>query len=65
MKAVVQACRKAIRVDYAKVKRSNEMVALVENMAKKNRSRFLIAVLLTTLICSQETIAYLFFWFTN
>jgi hypothetical protein len=27
--------------------------ALVENMVKKNRSRFPIAVLLTTLICSH------------
>jgi hypothetical protein len=26
---------------------------LVENMVKKTRSRFLIAVILTTLICSQ------------
>ena len=35
--------------------------ALVENMVKKNRNRFPIAVLLTTLICSQYTTAYLFF----
>ena len=29
------------------------LCSLVENMVKKNRSRFPIAVLLTTLICSQ------------
>ena len=37
-------------------------VSLVENMVKKNYSRFPIAVLLTTLICSQLTIADLFFF---
>ena len=41
------------------------MEALVENMVKKKRSGFPIAVLLTTLICSQQTIANLFFGFTN
>jgi hypothetical protein len=29
------------------------LITLVENIAKKNHSRFLIAVLLTTLICSH------------
>jgi hypothetical protein len=38
---------------------------LVENMVKNNCSHFPIAVLLTTLICSLWTIAYLFFWFYN
>jgi hypothetical protein len=32
---------------------THKMTSLVENMAKKNRSRFPIAVLLTTLICSH------------
>jgi hypothetical protein len=36
---------------------------LVENMVKKNRSRFPIVFLLTTLICSHQTTANLFFWF--
>ena len=31
----------------------NFEIALVENMVQKNRSRFPIAVLLTTLICSH------------
>ena len=33
---------------------------LVENMVKKNRSRFPIAVLLTTMLCSRYTTANLF-----
>jgi hypothetical protein len=40
-------------------------LTLEENMVKKNRSHFPIAVLLTTLICSHQTIAYLFFWFND
>jgi hypothetical protein len=38
-----------------------DMMSLVENMVKKNCGRFPIAVLLTTLICSQFTTAYFFF----
>jgi hypothetical protein len=38
-------------------------ITLVENMVKKNRSCFPIAVLLTTLIRSHETSVDLFFWF--
>ena len=38
--------------------------ALVENMAKKNRSRFPIAVLLTTLICSvTKRLQFFIFYF--
>ena len=36
----------------------------VENMVKKNRSRFPIVVLLTTLICNHEMITDLFLGFT-
>jgi hypothetical protein len=38
---------------------------LVENMVKENRSRFSIAVLLTTLICSHKTTADFSFLFYN
>jgi hypothetical protein len=34
-------------------------------MVKKNRNRFPIAVLLTTMIYNHQTIAYLFIWFYN
>jgi hypothetical protein len=40
-------------------------ISLVENMVKKNCNRFPIVVLLTTLIYSHQTNAYLFYWFTN
>ena len=39
------------------------MHALVENMVKKNRNRYPIAVLFTTLICSHKMNAYLFLVF--
>ena len=38
------------------------VISLVENIAKKNRSHFLIAVLLTSLLCNCYTTAYLFFY---
>ena len=37
---------------------------LVENIAKKNRSRFFIAVLLTAHVCNRLN-NYIFFWFTK
>jgi hypothetical protein len=39
--------------------------ALVENMIKKNRSRFPIAILLTTVISNHQMTANLFFLFYN
>jgi hypothetical protein len=39
--------------------------AQLENMIKKNRNHFPIAVLLTTLICSHKMNVDLFLWFTK
>ena len=41
------------------------MYSLVENYAKKNRSRFPIAVLLTTLLCSHLTTTKIYFSFCD
>ena len=43
----------------------SKFTSLVENMAKKNRNHFLIAVFLTTLICSHITTTKFYFSFCD